>query len=62
MVAVLLFEESLINTVKKLSTSASKQITKEVGDVDMPAYVSEINYKPIGKPNRNTSGYLSKNA
>ena len=45
---VLLLEENIASTVKKLTASASKQISKELGPITMPAYLTDINYSTIG--------------
>ncbi len=43
------FEDNLSSLVKRFSNSASQKINKEVGDVDMPAYVEDVNYHRLEK-------------
>jgi len=43
----LLLEDNLSNYIKKLSVSASRQISKEVGPVEMPDFVQDINYQNL---------------
>lgn len=40
----LLLEDNLSNYVKMLSTSASRQISKDLGPITMPDFVQDINY------------------
>lgn len=42
------FEGTLNKTVRKMSSSVSNQISKELGPVEMPAYDQDINYYKIG--------------
>jgi hypothetical protein len=43
----MLFEDGISNSVKKLSNSANRQISKELGPVTMPEYVDDFNYQKL---------------
>ncbi|MBN1599144.1 MAG: hypothetical protein JW894_12695 [Bacteroidales bacterium] len=43
-----LFEDNIMESVIKLGHSASDQISKEVGPVEMPEYVQDISYRRTG--------------
>ena len=43
-----LFEDNIIEKVIKLGNSTSEQLAKEVGPIEMPNYVQDINYKRLG--------------
>lgn len=43
----MLFEKEITQSVKKLSYSASAQISKELGPVKMPEYIDEFNYQML---------------
>jgi len=42
-----MFEESLNKTVKKMSSSATNQISKDLGTVQLPPYDNDINYQRL---------------
>jgi hypothetical protein len=41
----LLFEDAISNSIKKFSHSASEQISKELGQVSLPEYLDDFNYR-----------------
>jgi hypothetical protein len=44
---VLLFENGITKSVKSFSTSVNKQIEKDLGPVELPPYVEDINYQRL---------------
>ncbi len=46
--AVLLLEDNISRSIKRVSSSATGQVSKDIGQILMPDYVSDINYSKIG--------------
>jgi hypothetical protein len=45
--AVLLFEDGVSKSVKKFSSSVNRQISKDLGPVELPPYAEDINYQRL---------------